>query len=368
MLVDRTANKVKKRDLGFNETPLVSSPNLEYVPSAMSSSTQNRIRYGIVGFGSFAERAIAPAIRASSNSELVAIQKRSLRAAQEKAAEHNIPLAFGSVEDLVAHPDVDAVFIVSANAAHCAETLASAKAKKHVLVEKPMARNVAEARKMIEACKKNRVQLMVGHMIRFSPLALRIRELIRSKTIGEVTFARAEFVYDGRISQRTWLRDMRVAGGGPVFDIGVHCLDTLRFVLEDEVVSVKSHLAPLPTKTKTESTADILLRFSGGVLASIHCSYDTSIRRSTIEVLGTKGTLFANQFTLGDRTIALTVTTGGLPPDGDQKTETISVPNLYIEEVNHFSSCILNKKRPSIPGEVGLHNQVVLDAALKGDR
>ncbi|HTP11983.1 MAG TPA: Gfo/Idh/MocA family oxidoreductase [Bacteroidota bacterium] len=334
----------------------------------MSDSGQKKIRYGIVGFGSFAERSIAPAIRASSNSELVAIQKRSLRAAREKAAEHHIPFACNTVEDLVAHDDVDAVFIVSANSAHCAETLAAARAKKHVLVEKPMAMNVAEVRKMMEACRKNRVKLMVGHMIRFSPLVLRIRELVRADAIGAVTFARAEFVYDGSKSQRKWLWDQKVAGGGPLFDIGVHCLDTLRFVLEDEAVSVKSHLAPVPTKTRTESTADLALRFSGGTLASIYCSFAASIRRSTIEILGTKGSLFANQFTLGSRKAELTVTSGDLPPHGEQRVETIDVPNLYVEEINHFSSCILNNTKPSIPGEVGLENQRVLDEALKGGR
>ncbi len=334
----------------------------------MAASADKKIRYGIVGFGGFAERSIAPAIRASANSELVAIQKRSLRAAKEKAAEHNIPLAFSTVEDLVAHDDVDAVFIVSANSCHYAETLAAARAKKHILVEKPMAMNVAETRKMIGACRKNRVKLMVGHMVRFSPLVLRLRELIRSNAIGTVTFARAEFVYDGSKSQRKWLWDQRVAGGGPLFDIGVHCLDTLRFVLEEKVVSVKSHLAPVPTKTRTESTVDVALRFSGDILASIHCSFASSIRRSSIEIIGTKGTLFANQFTLGGRATELTITTGDLPPNGEQRTEAIVVPNLYVEEVNHFSSCILNNTKPSIPGEAGLENQIVLDEALKGGR
>src|ERR1039458_10520089 len=84
-------------------------------------SSPRKIRYGILGFGLFAERAIAPAIRASSNSELIAIQKRSLAAAEAKAKELGIPLAFDSVEKLVAHEDVDAVYIVSANAFHRSE-------------------------------------------------------------------------------------------------------------------------------------------------------------------------------------------------------------------------------------------------------
>ena len=332
----------------------------------MVQEAGKKVRYGIIGFGSFAERAIAPAIRACANSQLVAIQKRSLSAAKQKADEHNIPLAFDSVEELVQHKDVDAVFIVSANSQHCSETVAAAKARKHVLVEKPMALNVAEAKKMVDACRRNRVKLMVGHMIRFSNLALRIKEIIRSGSIGSVTFVKTEFVYDGRKSLRSWLQDSRIAGGGPLFDIGVHCLDTLKFILDAEVISVESQLEPKPTKTRTELSAGVLLRFPKGILASIYCSFAAPIRRSTIEVIGTEGVISATDFTLGDRTIPLNVTGGREGSGGESRAEMIEVPNLYVEEINHFSSCILKNTRPQIPGEVGLSNQRVLDKALKG--
>ncbi len=192
------------------------------------------LRFGIIGFGSFAERAIAPAIRATPGAALMAVQKRSLDAARALAKAGGIPLAFATAEELVAHPDVDAVFIVSANAAHRAETIAAARQGKHVLVEKPMALNVREAEEMIAECARHNVRLMVGHMIRFSPLAQRMRDVVRSGRLGKLVSARADFIYDGRLSQRRWLRDRDVAGGGPVFDVGVHCLDTLRFVLDDE--------------------------------------------------------------------------------------------------------------------------------------
>jgi 1,5-anhydro-D-fructose reductase (1,5-anhydro-D-mannitol-forming) len=327
----------------------------------MAQESRKKVRYGIIGFGGFAERAIAPAIRASSNSELVAIQKRSLTAAKQKALEHNIPHAFDSIEDLVQHEEVDAVFIVSANSRHCPDTVTAAKARKHVLVEKPMALNVAEAKTMVDACRKNKVKLMIGHMIRFSPLVLRIKEIIQSGSLGDVTFIKTEYVYDGRTSKRGWLQDQRIAGGGPLFDVGVHCLDTLRFVLDADVLSVASYLEPNPTKTRTESTAGVLLRFPKGVLASIYCSYAAPIRRSMIEVMGTEGTLSAIDFTLGGKTIPLTIGAGG-----GTRTEMIKVPNLYIEEVNLFSSCILNSTKVPIPGEVGLANQKILNHALRG--
>jgi predicted dehydrogenase len=325
-----------------------------------------KIRYGIIGFGLFAERTIAPAIKASPNSELVAIQKRSLAAANEKAGLFNVPLAFDSAEALVKHRDVDAIFIVSANSGHAPATIAAAEAGKHVLVEKPMAVNVKEAESMIKSCKENNVKLMVAHMVRFSPLVTRIKELVSLGLIGKITFIRSEFIYDGRLSHRPWLIDRKIAGGGPLFDIGVHCLDTTRILLDDEVVSVKSQLDPVPTKTKTESTVQLALKFSRGTTAGIFCSYAAPVRRTFIEVIGEKGILSAENFSWSSNTLTLKVMVGENDKINEKREETIIVPNLYEKEVTLFSECIFNNTASPIPGEEGLKNQRVLDEAMKG--
>ncbi len=137
------------------------------------------VRYGIIGFGLFAERSIAGAIQSSPNSELVAIQKRSSEAVREKARALSIPYAFTSPAELAACPDVDAVFIASANSAHRDETITAARAGKHVLVEKPIAMNAPEAKAMVEECERHHVKLMVGQVVRFSPVVRRIRELVQ---------------------------------------------------------------------------------------------------------------------------------------------------------------------------------------------
>jgi xylose dehydrogenase (NAD/NADP) len=331
----------------------------------MEKEMAQKIRYGIIGFGAFAERSILPAIRKSSNSELVAIQKRSLTTAKEKALTFHIPHAFDSVEALVQHPDVDAVFIVSVTSQHAPATITAAQFGKHVLVEKPMAMNVGETEKMIETCKKNNVKLMVGHMVRLSPLVLRMKELIQSGLIGKVTFIKSEFIYDGRISHRKWLIDRNIAGGGPIFDIGVHCLDTTRFLLDDEVVSVKSQLDPAPSSVITESTAQIALKFSRGTTAGIFCSYDAPIRRTYIEIIGEKGILSAENFSWSDNKLSLKVILGENDKIIEAREESIIIPDLYEKEVTLFSNCILHNTASPFPGEEGLKNQLVLDEAMK---
>jgi 1,5-anhydro-D-fructose reductase (1,5-anhydro-D-mannitol-forming) len=326
---------------------------------------QGKIRFGIIGFGAFAERAIAPALQNSSKAELVAIQKRSLSEARSKAQQYAVPHAFDEPEMLVAHPDVEAVFIVSANAKHCDETIAAARAGKHVLVEKPMAINHREAEIMIDACANAGVKLMVGHMIRFSPLVERIRGLIHEGAIGTVTCARSDFYFQGSGSPRAWLFDRAVAGGGPVFDIGVHCLDTLRYILNDEVASVSAELAPLPTPTRTEDSAQIALKFSRGTIGSIYCSFVAPVRRSFLRVVGTTGILSAEDFTLGSKTLELVYQRGTDGRLTGEDTERIDVPNLYVQEIAHFSDCILTGAEPESSGLNGLRNQRVLDAVYE---
>ena len=329
-------------------------------------NSSHTLRFGLVGFGEFAERAVLPAMRCLPDIEVVALQKRSQPEAETKARAHGVRLAFATVDELVAHPDVDAVFIVSANAAHCPETLAAAKAGKHVLVEKPMALNAREAETMIQACRTAGVRLMVGHLVRFSPLIRRIRDTIRSGALGSITYARADFSYDGRVSRRSWLHNPTVAGGGPVFDIGVHCLDTLRFVLNDEVVSASAVLSPEPTGERTEESALLGLKFSRGTVGAIFCSYVSPARHKQLEIIGTNGIITVDDFTSGGHETKLTMALGTEARPGELHTESILIPNLISEEVRHFADAVRTGSAIISPGENGLANQRVLDAVLAG--
>jgi 1,5-anhydro-D-fructose reductase (1,5-anhydro-D-mannitol-forming) len=325
----------------------------------------NKIRYGIIGFGAFAERAIMPAMRKSPNSELVAIQKRSPDMAKWKAQEHGIPLHFSTAEELVASPQVDAVFIVSANSCHHPETLAAAAAKKHVIVEKPMAMDLEEAQEMVDHCRRNGVKFMVGHMLRFSPLLRRMKEIVRSGAIGEITSARSEFIYDASNSQRAWLWDKQIAGGGPLFDIAIHCIDALRFVLDDTVTGTQCVMRTGGGSNAVEKSNIVTMKFSKGTIASVYSSFETPYRQTFIECIGTTGSISAQNFTPSNVTATLEQRMGR---DGQIRSvvqEEFLIPDLYELEISHFSDCILNGREPFITNQSSLHNQEILELSLK---
>jgi 1,5-anhydro-D-fructose reductase (1,5-anhydro-D-mannitol-forming) len=171
-------------------------------------------------------------------------------------------------------------------------------------------------------------------------------------------------MYDARFSQRRWLQERKTAGGGAAFDIGVHCLDTLRFVLEDEVNNVTGAVFPPPSSGRTEESALMGLQFSRGTIGAIFCSYASSLRRKQLEIIGTQGLITAGDFTAGTMQSDLTIVPGTDATPGTRRVEPFTIPNLLSEEISHFIGAVFEHRETDTPGENGLANQRVLDAIL----
>jgi 1,5-anhydro-D-fructose reductase (1,5-anhydro-D-mannitol-forming) len=323
------------------------------------------INYGMIGFGSFAEKTLAPAFLKTKYSKLVALQKRNHETAEKVAGQWSCR-AYTDPAELVKDPEIQAVFITGVNSTRCAETILAAEAGKHVLAEKPMAMNAGECRRMIDVCRANNVKLMVAHMVRFSPAIRKIKDMIQNGRCGNIAAARAEFVFPATDAQRSWFFDRTLAGGGPIFDIGVHCIDTLRFVLDDDVTTVRSVLQPQPTDLVTESSAVIAMQFRKSTLANVTVSFVSGVRRTTLEITGSKGMITCFGFSWMMYSPLITLTTADDPDEPVTEEFIIPVGNIYADEIDDFSQCIMYDTIPSIPGEEGLKNQLILDAAMKG--
>jgi predicted dehydrogenase len=318
------------------------------------------VRYGILGFGLHAVKRVMPGFALAQNSQVTALSRREMGKAQESARQFNIPHAFDSGEALCRSPEVDAVFVCSPNSLHLRDTLLAIECGKHVLCEKPMGMNAEECSQMVEAAKQANVVLGVAHVFRFEDSTARLRDRISEGHIGKPIFARSEFSFPGNKEHaRTWLKDPGIAGGGAIADVGVHCIDTLRYVLQDEVMRVSASGITDGSKG-VDLAAALTLGFSRGTLGTVLCSYFPEYR-SPIEFVGDNGSLFADNGLNVERPIKIE-----LRRDWNVvESETVSNKMAYARQVDAFSAAVEGKARFPVSGEEGWQNQAILDAAFR---
>ena len=303
------------------------------------------IRFGIAGFGLHAAKRLMPGFAKAHNCRVTALSRRDPERAKESAREFGIEHAFTSTAELCACPDVDAVFIATPDAMHLADVSEAVRHRKPVLVEKPMAMNAAEARLMVQSANHAGVLLGVAHVMRFEESVRWFRERIASGTVGKPVLARAAFVAPLLTSARTWIDDPRLATGGPLADVGVHCVDTLRYILNDEVQSVMAQ-ATYDSHWVVEASGTTLFRFASGTLATMSVSARAPYQ-TLLEVIGEDGILFAVN--------ALNV----------EHPITLDLRRAYTAQVEAFADAVESGMPFAIPGEEGLQNQRILDAIFR---
>jgi predicted dehydrogenase len=318
------------------------------------------IRFGIAGFGLHAVHRLMPGFASAKNCQVTALSRQTLAAAQESARQYGIPLAFDSVEALCSSPEVDAVFVTTPDAFHLKDVLTAIEHGKPVLCEKPLAMNAEECREMVEAARQAKVLLGVAHVFRFERSTTRLRERLAAGEIGHPTFARSEFSYPAQSHPRKWLTDPTLAAGGPIADVGVHCIDTLRYILQDEVVRVTAHTKADKASGKVEASAVLSLEFARGALGAVLVSTRAEYR-TPIELVGDAGVLRANNALNVERPIAIELLRGGAVVD----SETVSNQDAYSRQVDAFAVAIEGKGAFPAPGEEGWTNQKILDACYR---
>lgn len=319
------------------------------------------IRFGILGFGLHAAKRVMAGFALAKNSQVSALSRRDLGKAQESARQFHIPLAFGSAEDLCRSQEVDAVFITTPNSCHLADVLLAVKHGKPVLCEKPMGNSATECQQMVDAARKAGVLLGVAHVFRFDESINRLRERVAAGQIGNPIFVRSEFSFPGMKGHaRAWLSDPAIAGGGPIADIGVHCIDTLRYILQDEVVRVSASGTWDKSFGKVETAAALSLEFSRGALGLVPISYRAEYR-TPIELVGDAGVLYADDALNVDKPVTLQLCRG----ETMTESETVSNKLAYALQVDSFAAAVEGKAKFPIPGEEGWQNQEVLDAAYR---
>jgi len=302
-----------------------------------------------------------PGFALAQRCSVTALSTREMDKARESAAEYKIPQAFDSTAALCASKEVDAVLVTTPNALHLSDVLTAIEHGRPVLCEKPMAMNAGEARKMVEAARSAGVLLGVAHIFRFEDSVARFRERIAAGQIGRPIFARSEFSYLGKAHARKWLTDPALAGGGPIGDVGVHCVDALQHILQDQIVRVGARGMWDKQSGEVEAASVLALEFARGTLGSVMVSMRADYR-TPIEFVGDEGSLRADDGLTVDHPITMELRRLGKVVE----TEEISNKLAYARQVDSFADAVEGKAPFPVPGEQGWQNQEILDAAFRG--
>jgi predicted dehydrogenase len=317
------------------------------------------VRYGILGFGHHGEKRLAPAFTAAKESRLAGIWRRDQAKARENAQQYGIEHVFATPEELCGSADIDAVFVASPDALHHDHSLLAFQHGKHVLCEKPLAMNTAEAEEMLRAAQEAKLAFGVAQNFRYNHSVERMRELVREGAIGRAVFASAHFCFLAERSPRQWIYDAAMACGGPIGDVGIHAIDALRFVLDQEVTAVSTLAQQDAASDGLEASAALTLHFDEGALASVQVSFRARYR-TLLEITGSDGLLNAESGLTVDRPVEVVHRQEGRVVS----TEVISNADAYSRMLDAFALAAQGRGTYAANGEDALKNQRVLDAAF----
>ena len=325
------------------------APNLNAQPSTKKTG------YAVIGLGRIAGH-FMPGTRATTNSQVTALVSGHRDKADRIAAEYGIPstciYSYENFDQIANNPAVDAVYVALPNSMHAEYTIRAAKAGKHVLCEKPMSINVAEAEKMIAACKAANVKLMIAYRCHYEPTNLKAVRIIREGSLGKVQAIESAFGFD--MGPNEWRTNKNLAGGGPVFDVGIYSLNACRYLTAEEPQHISAYASTIdhdPRFAEVEENVAWTMRFPSGIVASCATTYGAGMP-GYYRVYGSKGWLQVDQAFVYEG-LRLRAEYEGTQID---ELNPARDPSQFQAEAEHFSHCVQNDLQPKSPGEEGLRD------------
>lgn len=258
---------------------------------------------------------------------------------------------------------VNAVYIGLPNSMHKEYTVRAATAGKHVLCEKPMAVSSAECREMIEACRKNNVKLMIAYRCHYDPTHLETERIIQSGAIGQIQAFEGGFGFNAPM-HNFWRLDPKLAGGGPIMDVGIYALNAMRYFSREEpasftaVVSTRDHTSH--RFDGMEQTMEFTMTFPSGILASVGTSYGEDMP-GFVRIHGDKGTI-----ELGPAFDYTGIHLRSLNPKVHADATSPDEQTFHFQlEATHFAECVRTGATPRTPGEEGLKDLLAIEAIYR---
>jgi predicted dehydrogenase len=317
-----------------------------------------RVRYAVVGLGHIAQVAILPAFaQAQQNSALAALVSDDPGKLRKLSRRYGIRhvCGYGDADELFESGEIDAVYIALPNSMHREYTERAARAGVHVLCEKPMAVTSEDCRRMIEVTRENDVRLMIAYRLHFERGNLEAAEMAHSGTLGDLRFFTSSFSM--QVAPENF-RSSRRVGGGPLYDIGIYCINAARSAFAAEPTAV---LATAVTRRdqrfkEIPETVSVLMKFPQERIASFTCSFGGA-DRSAYEIVGTKGSITldpAYEYAQGVEYV--------LRLGKREREKRYEKSDQFAPELIYFSDCILHGTEPEPSGEEGIADVRVIEA------
>jgi len=337
------------------------------LPSLLTHSKENikpydgkKLNVALVGLGTYSNL-LAKGMETSQYCQVAGIVTGTPAKATTWKEKYNIPekniYNYQNFDNIKNNPDIDLVYVVLPNSMHKEFVIRAAKAGKHVMTEKPMGISVKECEEMIKACKDAGVQLGVGYRLHYEPYNLEMKRLGQEKVFGQVRLVEASFGFKSG-DPKQWRLNKALAGGGPLMDVGIYCIQGIRYVLGEEPTSVTAQFGPVTDKERFSQVEESIrwqFEFSSGAISNSTSSYKSNVER-----------LFA---TADNGFFELSPAYGYGPLKGRTSKGALDLPivNHQNAQMEGIGQVLLeNKPLPShITGEEGLKDVRIMMAIYK---
>jgi predicted dehydrogenase len=321
----------------------------------------SKVGFAVVGLGAIAQGSVLPAFRNAKQAKLVAVVSSDKHKAEKLGRKFKAKACYSTEEfaDCLGNPEVDAVYLATPQSEHLSATLAAARQGKHVLCEKPLAIHSSQSAEMVKACAEYGVQLMTAYRKYYEPATLFLKKLIRSGQLGKIDIINTAFS-ELHVAGRSlpWLIDAKTAGGGPLMDLGVYCVNTSRWLVEEDPVEVSAHAWRKDAARFREVEEGIAFRmhFASGLVVQGSSTY-SSVLSSFLFVQGDKGwACLAPAFPFDEERRL----TGKIA--GKWFERKFKVVDEFAPELDAFAAAIRSGKPVEPDGQQGHRDMLILEA------
>ncbi len=332
-----------------------------------------KIKWGVIGCGGIADRRTLPGMMLANNAELIAVMDTNFEIAKEVQKKYKAKYAFEKEEELCALEEIDAVYIASPVFCHKEQAIIAAKAKKHILIEKPIALTSKDAKEIELFCDKQGVKLGVGFMMRFHGYHQKMREIVIKGSIGEIVSARAQLTCWYPEMENNWRQNKATAGGGALMDMGIHCVDLIQYITGLNVKQVTGMTGNQIFKYNVEDAGVVLLKMNNGAICCIDSNFNIPdiAAKCRLEIYGTNGSIMAegtiSQVETGKAEFIVLNNSSDYDATQDRnlkgfmRIET-ELGNMYTKEIEAFGNSIIYDTPVPVTAKDAVINQRIVES------